>query len=74
MGLTMHAMAGLDGDKIAKAFNVPANAKVVAGMVAGHRGRVEDLIEEVRVKELKPRTRKAIAEFTYRDNYGAAYK
>ena len=70
MGLTMHAMAGLDGDKIAKAFN----AKVVAGMVAGHRGRVEDLIEEVRVKELKPRTRKAIAEFTYRDNYGAAYK
>ena len=50
------------------------NAKVVAGMVAGHRGRVEDLIEEVRVKELKPRTRKAIAEFTYRDNYGAAYK
>ena len=74
MGLTMHAMAGLDGDKIAKAFNVPANAKVVAGMVAGHRGRVEDLIEEVRVKELKPRTHKAIAEFTYRDNYGAAYK
>jgi hypothetical protein len=46
----------------------------VALMAAGYRGRVEDLIEEVRVKDLKPRTRKAIAEFTYRDSYGAALK
>ena len=30
--------------------------------------------EEVRAKDLKVRTRKAIGEFTYRDNYGAAYK
>ena len=74
MGLTIHGMAGIDGDKISKAFNVPANARVVAGMVAGYRGRVEDLIEEVRVKDMKPRTRKAISEFTYRDNYGTAFK
>jgi nitroreductase len=74
MGLTIHAMAGIDGDKISKAFNLPTNARVAAGMVAGHRGRVEDLIEEVRAKDLKPRTRKAIAEFVYRDNYGSAYR
>lgn len=73
MGLTIHAMAGIDGDKVSKAFHLPANARVVAGMVAGYRGRVEDLIEEVRAKDLKPRTRKAIAEFTYRDNYGTAF-
>lgn len=73
-GLTIHAMAGWDYDKIVKGFAIPANAKPVALMAAGYRGRVEDLIEEVRVKDLKPRTRKAIAEFTYRDNYGAAFK
>ena len=73
MGLTIHAMAGIDGDKVSNAFHLPANARVVAGMVAGYRGCVEDLIEEVRAKDLKPRTRKAIAEFTYRDSYGTAF-
>ena len=72
MGLTIHAMGGWDYDKIVKGFNIPANAKPVALVAAGYRGRVEDLIEEVRDKDLKPRTRKAISEFTYRDHYGAA--
>jgi len=74
MGLTIHAMAGFDYDKICKGFNIPANAKPVAVMAAGYRGRVEELAEEVRAKDLKVRTRKAISEFTYRDNYGAAFK
>ena len=74
MGLTIHGMAGFDYDKICKGFALPANAKPVALMAAGYRGRVEDLIEEVRAKDLKVRTRKAIAEFTYRDSFGAAFK
>jgi nitroreductase len=74
MGLTIHAMAGWDYDKIVKGFAIPPNAKPVALIAAGYRGRVEDLAEEVRVKDLKPRTRKAIPEFTYRDAYGSAFK
>jgi nitroreductase len=74
MGLTIHAMAGWDYDKICKGFAIPANAKPVALIAAGYRGRVEDLIEEVRAKDLKVRTRKPIGEFTYRDSFGAALK
>ncbi len=74
MGLTMHGMAGFDYEKIVKGFAIPANAKPVSLMAAGYRGKVEDLIEEVRAKDMKPRTRKAIGEFTYRDTYGAAFK
>ena len=74
MGLTVHAMAGFDYDKICTGFALPANAKPVALMAAGHRGRVEDLIEEVRAKDLKTRTRKEIAEFTFRDTFGTAFK
>ena len=74
MGLTMHAMAGWDFDKIRTGFAIPDNAKPVALMAAGYRGRVEDLIEEVRAKDLKVRTRKAIAEFTFRDSFGAMFK
>ncbi len=74
MGLTIHAMAGWDYDKICKGFAIPATAKPVALVAAGYRGRVEDLIEEVRAKDLKVRTRKAIGEFTFRDSFGAAFK
>ncbi len=69
MGLTIHAMAGWDYEKICKGFAIPATAKPVALMAAGHRGRVEDLAEEVRAKDMKLRTRKAISEFAYRDSY-----
>jgi hypothetical protein len=41
-------------------------------VAAGWRGKVEDLPEEVRVKDLKPRTRKAAGEFVFRDTFGAA--
>jgi len=74
MGLTIHAMAGFDSQKIRDGFKIPASAHPVAVMAAGYRGRVEDLIEEVRAKDMKPRTRKAIGEFTYRDAYGTAFK
>ena len=74
MGLTIHAMAGFDAQKMRHGFRIPGNAHPVAVMAAGYRGKVEDLIEEVRVKDMKPRTRKAIGEFTYRDSYGTAFK
>lgn len=74
MGLTIHAMAGFDYDKICNGFNIPANAKPVAVMAAGYRGRAEDLTEEVRAKDQKPRTRKAIGDFTYCDSYGNAFR
>ena len=74
MGLTIHGMAGFDSQKIRDGFKIPANAHPVAVLAAGYRGRVEDLIEEVRGKDMKPRTRKAIGVFTYRDLFGAAFK
>jgi nitroreductase len=70
MGLTIHAMAGYDEQKILRGFAVPAPFRVAAVVAAGHRGRVEELPEDVRAKDLKPRVRKAAAEFAFADTFG----
>ena len=72
MGLTIHAMAGYDEQKVLKGFGIPAPFRVAALVAAGHRGTVESLPEEVRAKDLKPRVRKAVGEFAFRDTFGGA--
>ena len=70
MGMTIHAMAGYDEKKILAGFNIPQPFRVAAVVAAGWRGQVESLPEEVRAKDLKPRARKAAAEFAFGDTFG----
>ena len=74
MGLTMHALAGWDEQKLVQSFRIPPPFRVAALMVAGHPGRVEDLPEDVRAKDLAPRVRKAVGEIAFRDVFGAALR
>lgn len=74
MGLTIHAMAGWDEQKLLRSFHIPQPFHVAALVAAGYRGRVEDLPEEVRVKDLAPRVRKATGEIVFRDVFGAALR
>ncbi len=74
MGLTMHAMAGWDEPKLLQCFHIPPPFRVAALMVAGYPGRVEDLAEDVRAKDLAPRVRKAVGEIAFRDVFGAALR
>lgn len=74
MGLTMHALAGWDEQKLVQTFRIPPPFRVAALVVAGHPGRVEDLAEDVRAKDLAPRVRKAVAEIAFRDAFGAALR
>jgi nitroreductase len=70
MGLTIHAMAGWDYAKVREGFQIPDPFHPVALVAAGYRGRVEDLPEEVRVKDERPRTRKSPEEMSFRDRFG----
>ena len=47
---------------------------VITAVAVARGKKLRSAIEEVRVKDMKPRTRKAICEFTYRDSYGTAFK
>lgn len=70
LGLTTHAMIGWDFDKVTKAFAIPAPMRPVALVVAGYRGHVKDLPEEIAAKDRKPRTRKAAEEIVVWNRFG----
>ena len=72
MGLTMHAMAGWDEQKMLQSYRIPQPFRVAALAVAGRPGKVEDLPEDVRAKDLAPRVRKAVEEIAFRDVFGTA--
>jgi hypothetical protein len=71
MGLTIHAMAGYNEQKIAAG---PAHSTAVSSrcnrLLRDIGGTVESLPEDVRAKDLKPRVRKPASEFVFRDEFG----
>ena len=70
MGLTIHAMVGWDPQKVVDGFAIPAPMRPVALVAAGHRGRIEDLSEDLQAKDRKPRVRKPAAEVVVWNRFG----
>ena len=62
MHLVAHGMAGFDYDRARTELAVPADHDVLAMVALGRPGRVEDLPEKLRAKEM-PSDRRPITEF-----------
>ena len=74
LGLTVHAMAGWDEEKILKNFNIPAPFRVAALFSVGEPGKTEDLSEEMQKKASRPNVRKPLEEIVFWDDFGKAGK
>ncbi len=74
LGLTVHAMAGWDEDKVRANFNIPDPFRVAALFSVGEPGKVEDLSEEMQTKANRPPTRKPLEEIVFWDDFGKAGK
>src|SRR5260370_42220199 len=62
-GLLVHQMAGYDGAKARKVFEIPAGWEPIAAIAIGYPARPESLPQPLRERELAPRTRKRLSEF-----------
>jgi nitroreductase len=69
-GLQVHQMAGFDAEKARQAFAIPADWEPVAAMAIGYPGDPAALPEQLRERELAPRTRKPLAEFVMTGVWG----
>jgi nitroreductase len=69
-GLFIHQMAGFDGDKARKTFNIPDGWEPVAAMAIGYPGDPQSLPDKLRERELGPRIRKPLAEFVMSGTWG----
>lgn len=62
LGLSVHPMAGVDGDCIRTEFSLPEGIEVVTAIAVGWPGDPESLPERYREREKAPRERKSLDE------------
>jgi nitroreductase len=65
LGLSAHQMAGLDRAKGKAVFEIPDPYEVVSCIALGQPGPADVLPEDLRTRELAPRTRKTQADFVF---------
>jgi len=69
-GLFVHQMAGFDPDKARQIFGIPPDWEAVAAIALGYPGDPQSLPEQLRQRELAPRTRKPLSEFVMTGGWG----
>lgn len=70
MGLYMHQMAGFDMAKAQRIFAIPEHFEPAAAIALGYPGDPAALPERYREREAQPRTRKALTEFVFAEQWG----
>ncbi len=72
MDLFAHQMAGVDLDKVRREYNLPDGFEPQTAIAIGYGVDPADLPDEVREKEQAPRSRNALSEFVFGDEFGKA--
>jgi nitroreductase len=70
LGLGVHQMAGIYPDRVRELYGIPEDFEPVAGIVLGYPGDPASLPDELRQRELAPRTRKPLESFVFQGAWG----
>jgi nitroreductase len=70
MGLIIHQMGGWDVEKARAAFAIPPEYTPMAMIAVGYQASPDILDEETKAKEMRPRTRKPIADRFFEGGWG----
>lgn len=70
LGLYVHQMAGFDNVKVRELFQLPAETEPMTVVAIGYYGNAENLPEDLRAREVLPRTRKPLTQFVYGPQWG----
>jgi nitroreductase len=70
LGLGVHQMAGIYPDRVRELYGIPEDFEPVAGIVLGYPGDPASLPDELRQRELAPRTRRSLDTFVFQGAWG----
>jgi nitroreductase len=70
LGLSTHPMAGFDPEQAAEAFAVPPLFEPGVVIAVGCRGDADVLPDELRAREVGPRTRRPLDELVFEETWG----
>lgn len=65
LGLMAHQMGGFDADKARIAFKVPERYQILPMVAVGYQAPVDTLTDELKEREVAPRSRKALGELFF---------
>jgi nitroreductase len=65
----VHQMAGINPDYAKESFGIPEGYEVVSLLAVGYLGQIKDLPEEFHKGETRERTRKALNEIVFYENF-----
>lgn len=69
-GLHAHAMAGFDVDAARSAFDIPPEFELAAVVALGYGGNPDQLPDDLREREIAPRTRHPLSEIAFTGAWG----
>jgi nitroreductase len=69
-GLSLHQMGGFNPVLARETFNIPDDHEPVVTMAIGYRAALDTLPDDLRERELKPRSRRALDEMVFSDSWG----
>lgn len=70
LGLAVHQMAGFDPQKLRELYPIPEGFEPVIIFAAGYPDQPDNLPEELRKRELAPRSRKPLESFVFTEGWG----
>ena len=68
--LFVHQMGGFDCEKARDEFSIPENFEPVAAMSLGYLGEPDSLPQDIKERELAPRSRRSLKEFVFSGSWG----
>ena len=70
LGLSVHQMRGFNIERAIEVYGVPADYELASAIAIGYVAAAETLPDRLRERELLPRDRKPITEFTFSGRWG----
>jgi nitroreductase len=70
LGMHVHQMAGFDVEAAQAAFEIPGDWEPMAAFALGYRGDPAQLAEDLRSREMAPRTRRRQRDFVFTGRFG----
>jgi nitroreductase len=70
LGLVTHQMGGFSPDAVREAFGLPDHVRPVVVIAVGVLGDAEELAEDLRARERRPRVRKPLTETVFAGHWG----
>ncbi len=71
-GLCVHQMIGILPDRAREIFSIPEGVEALTGFAIGYLGAPERAPEQVRERDLAPRSRKPLSQFVFKGKFGEA--